>query len=77
MGMSTKAKKPIPDNQTTLIIKQIRAKNKNKKERKVFDLIPERDLELKELTLGYEKAEGGLRMQVGPPLLSQKWEALG
>lgn len=43
----------------------------------MFDLIPERDLELKELTLGHEKAGGGLRMQVGPPLLSQKWEALG
>lgn len=43
----------------------------------MFDLIPERDLELKELNLGYEKAEGGLRMQVGPPLLSQKWETLG
>lgn len=74
MGMTTKANKPIPDNQTTLITQQIRGK---KKERKVFDLVPERDLELKELTLGHEKAGGGLRMQVGPPLLSQKWEALG
>jgi hypothetical protein len=62
-SMRKQSKKPIPETQTNA--------------RKVFDLIPERELELKELPLEYEKAECGLRTQEGPPLLTQKWEALG
>lgn len=45
-------------------------------EGKVFALIPDGGLDLKETDLGDVKADGGLRMKKGPPMWPPNWEAL-